>query len=30
MLLLIDVLKEKHLDVDTIDFRTGTASYTLR
>jgi cell division protein FtsQ len=30
MLLLIDVLKEKKLDVDTIDFRTGTASYTLK
>ncbi|GHU38484.1 cell division protein FtsQ [Spirochaetia bacterium] len=30
MLLLLDVLKEKNLHVDEIDFRTGTASYTVK
>jgi cell division protein FtsQ len=30
MLLLLDVLKEKGIDVDEVDFRTGTASYTIR
>jgi cell division protein FtsQ len=29
MLLLLDVLNEKGIDVDEIDFRTGTASYTV-
>jgi cell division protein FtsQ len=30
MLLLIDVLAEKGLPVEQLDFRTGTASYTLK
>jgi cell division protein FtsQ len=30
MLLLLDVLDEKGIDVDEVDFRTGTASYTVK
>jgi cell division protein FtsQ len=30
MLLLLDVFAEKNIDVEEIDFRTGTASYKIR
>jgi cell division protein FtsQ len=30
MILMIDVFKDKNIDVDEIDFRTGTASYMVK